>query len=275
MVESNDLRSTYILGTGEDGSDNLDLQNDIFKHESYAQLEKAGLKKKMVVWDVGCGNGVMTEYLASKVGEEGIVYAMDTSHEQIKIAKKRIERAGYKNVQFIVGDINNVDISKYKKADIVYSRFLLMHVLNPKKVIEAMLFFLRPEGVLCIQESSMNSVDESNCDTSIKEYYRLIIEYGERNSVDYNIGRKLEALCNQINPSSKVIYYTKRYETTNKIKKLLSQRLSELKDKILISKIITPEEYNRLERDVNASLKSKKCDNDVIMAEQSYVLVYK
>ena len=79
----------------------------------------------MVVWDIGCGSGVMTEYLAKVVGSNGYVYAIDISNDQIKVAKRRIESAGYKNVEFIVGDINKIKNDAYKKADIVYARFLI------------------------------------------------------------------------------------------------------------------------------------------------------
>jgi len=274
MADIQTQGSEYILGTGEHGKNNLDLQHEILKKESFTQLKEAGLAQDMVVWDIGCGSGAMTEHLAKVVGGEGLVYAMDASEAQIKVAKDRIESAGYKNVRFIVGDINDVDNSKYKKADIVYSRFLLMHVDDPQKVIKIMTSLLKPGGVVSLQESSMNSFVENNNDASINKYYGLIIAYADLKGFDYNIGRKLAKICDEVGAFSKVKQYTKNYNTTDDIKKLLSQRLNELKDKFITSNLITEEEYMKLQIDVNGFLKDPKSNNSIILSEQSYILAY-
>ena len=104
----------------------------------------------MVVWDIGCGSVIMTEHLAEAVGSEGLVYALGVSEDQIKVAKNRIKAVGYKNFQFIVGDINTLDASKYQKAYLVYSRFLLMHVYEPVKLIKHMTSLLKPDGVISL-----------------------------------------------------------------------------------------------------------------------------
>jgi ubiquinone/menaquinone biosynthesis C-methylase UbiE len=124
MDYTNKSNSHYILGTGGQGASNLDLQHKILKEESFAQLRQAGLAKNMVVWDIGCGSGVMTEYLAETVGAEGLVYALDVSEEQINVTKERIAAAVHSNIQSIVGDIITLDANQFKKADIVYSRLL-------------------------------------------------------------------------------------------------------------------------------------------------------
>src|SRR3990167_7555643 len=81
---------TYALATGKAGSQRLDLQNKMMSEEAYKQLEKAGLSEGQTVWDIGCGNGAMTVYLAQKVGKKGHVYAIDINEEQIKVAKEKI-----------------------------------------------------------------------------------------------------------------------------------------------------------------------------------------
>lgn len=264
--------NAYILGTGKYGASNLDLQHEILKQESFDQLKEAGLSKKMTVWDVGCGNGAITEYLAYIVGEEGMVYAIDISEDQIKIAQDKINLKGYKNVKFIVGNINNIDRNKYNKADIVYSRLLLMHVNKPEEVIKIMASLLKPDGKVSLQEASMNSVGEENKNYTWNKYYNLIIAYGKLKGLDYNIGRKLPEICHKLNIFSKIKYYTRSYKTTDDIKKLLSLRLDELKDKFVSSNLITEEEYRKLKMDINDLLRDKKYDSNIIMNEQSYIL---
>ncbi len=217
----------------------------------------------------------MTEYLAEVVGSEGLVYAIDVSEEQIAVAKNRIEAAGYKNVQFIAGDINNLGASKCKKADIVYSRFLLMHVANPEKIIKLMASLLKSGGVISLQESSMNTAEEHPSNPFIHKYYRLIVDYGKLKGFDYNVGRKLPEIFDKLGIFSKVNYYTKDYKTTDHIKQLLSLRLPELQDKFVSADLITEEEYIKLKSAVNNFLKDEKSNDCVIMAEQSHVLARK
>lgn len=276
MVDKQTKPSEYILRTGSQGANNLDLQHEIFKDESFAQLKEAGLTKKMIVWDIGCGSGVMTEYLAKAVGDKGQVYALDVSEDQIKVAKKRIEAAGYKNVKFIVGDINKLDSSAYKKADIIYVRFLLMHVSDPVKIIKLMASFLKPGGVLSLQESSMDSVKkENNSNADINKFYDLIIAYGKLKGFDYNVGRKLPVICDKLNIFSKVIFYSRNYATDDEIKNLLALRLDELQDKFVSANLISEAEYITLKGNIHKFLRDRKCDQCIMMSEQSHVLAFK
>ena len=96
--ESNDA---YILKTGEQGAQALELQQQIFGQDSYDHLTKASLCMGQTVWDIGCGNGTMTEYLAKAIGRNGHVYAVDISQDQINLTKERLAKLGLNNVTFI------------------------------------------------------------------------------------------------------------------------------------------------------------------------------
>lgn len=277
MEQKHTLRSTssYILKTGKQGVSNLDLQNEIFKRESIAQVKKAGLAPGMVVWDVGCGGGVMTEYLAKMVGDKGIVYALDVSADQVKAAKQRIESAGYKNVRFINGDIDTLNTSHYEKADIVYARFLLMHVHNPPKTIEAMASLLKQGGRLSLQESTMGSIKETSSNLALVRYYDLIIAYGDLKKFDYNVGRQLEGFCANSGLFSKIVSYKKNYKTTQSIKDLLSARLDELEPKFLSEKLIAENTYEDLKGQVREFFRNAESNFSAVMCEQSHIIAYK
>lgn len=269
------INSTYILATGNQGVSNLDLQNEIFKKKSFKQLKKAELGPNMVVWDVGCGSGVVTEHLARVVGPEGLVYALDVSQDQLKITKSRIESAGFKNVQFIEGDVNALSVKKYKKADIVYSRFLLMHVHDCQKAIKTMADLLKKGGRLSLQESTMESIKEENPYSALSKYYDMIIDYGKCKEFDYNVGRKLKQLCEKSGFFSKIIFYKRNFKTTDDIKNLMSVRLDELEDKFLATNLTNKEDYERLKIDIREFFKTKESNDSAVMCEQNYILAYK
>ncbi len=272
--------STYILKMGGQGASNLDLQNAALREESIAHLERAGLSLGMTVWDIGCGSGAMTEYLSETVGPEGLVYALDVSEDQIQVARHKIESKGLKNVHFIVGDINKLETDSYKKADIVYSRFLIMHVHDPANVIKIMSSLLKPGGRLCLQESTMGSIKESKTNPALTQFYDLIVEYGTLKGFDYSVGRKLEKFCRDSGLFSEVVDYKnnnkkRNPETTEIIKKLILQRLDELEDKLLSSHLINTEKYEELKKGIREFFQDKESDDAVIMNEISHVVAYK
>jgi len=51
-------------------------------------LKRNGLKPEMKILDIGCGSGIMTNYLAGAVGPKGKVVAIDNSKAQLEYARK-------------------------------------------------------------------------------------------------------------------------------------------------------------------------------------------
>ena len=111
ISHAKDGSDAYVLSTSVQARQNLDYQHQLMAEESYKQLKKAGLKKDQIVWDIGCGSGAMTEYIARTVGDNGKVFAVDVSKEQLENTIKRLSDVGLKNVTFILADIQDAKAS--------------------------------------------------------------------------------------------------------------------------------------------------------------------
>ena len=265
---------TYVLGTGGKGASNLDLQNTILRNNSEMQLSKAALKEGMVVWDIGCGSGTMSLYLAQAVGPSGVVYACDVSPKQMAVTKDKIKAAGLRNVHFVVGNVNELDAASYQKADLVYSRLLLMHVKDPKTVVRKMASLLKSGGVLSLQESTFSAANGEG-HPLVDAYYDLIISYGELKGFDYNVGKKLEKICDELGIFKKIEAYTSSYKTTHEIKSLLSARLDEMESKFINENLISKGNYDALKEKLHDLFSSSESDDIKIMRDQFHVLAYK
>lgn len=274
MADHKENNSEYLLSVGKQAAANLDLQHEIFKEDTFAQLRKAGLGKDIIVWDVACGSGIMTEYLAEQVGPNGTVYAIDISKEQLEITKARIEKSGHKNVEFILEDINNLDIKRYQQADVVHSSFILMHLSNPKSALEKISFLLKPGGVLSMHESSFGQAGK-NCGPDIEQLYKLFIEYGKVIGVDYDLGKKIPEICKDLGIFNKIEHLEKNYEATEQIKQLVTLRLEEARDAMIKSGVTTAERYDSLKNNAIAFLKSKESNKCDLTKQQHYILAYK
>jgi MoaA/NifB/PqqE/SkfB family radical SAM enzyme/ubiquinone/menaquinone biosynthesis C-methylase UbiE len=68
-------------------------------------FERLKVKTGSTALDCGCGTGYSSAKLAQKVGSEGKVTGIDLTPGMIEQAKRRIQRLGLTNVEFIVADV--------------------------------------------------------------------------------------------------------------------------------------------------------------------------
>lgn len=78
-------------------------------------LEFAELKGDETVWDLYCGIGTISLFLAQKAGQ---VYGVEIVPEAIEDAKRNAKLNGYENVEFFVGKAEEVLPRKYEKEGI-------------------------------------------------------------------------------------------------------------------------------------------------------------
>jgi ubiquinone/menaquinone biosynthesis C-methylase UbiE len=135
----------------------------------------------------------MTVWLAETVGAEGKVIAVDASENQVAIARKAVEDAGARNVEFICSTVEGLELPS-DSIDLIYSRLLLMHLKNPMQVLTGVRDFLRSDGVMACEEPHSSSLATTPRNESIEKLNDLFIELGKLQGLDFNIGDKLLSL---------------------------------------------------------------------------------
>ena len=78
-------------------------------------LSYAGLTGEETVWDLYCGIGTISSFLAQKAGK---VYGVEIIPEAIDDARANAERNGIKNVEFFVGKAEEVLPEQYEKNQV-------------------------------------------------------------------------------------------------------------------------------------------------------------
>ena len=81
------------------------------------------LKRGDTVVEIGCGTGANFKALHEAVGGEGCIVGVDASAEMLEQARRRIERHGWRNVEYYQGDAG--DWSFPERVDGVLSTFAL------------------------------------------------------------------------------------------------------------------------------------------------------
>ena len=238
-VHSQNHNDVYILETGTKAEQILEMQHEIFALDSYEQLEKAGLCLGQTVWDIGCGSGTMTEYLAKTVGPTGHVYAFDISEDQINIAKERLQKLGLINVTFHQSDIYTIIDLLLDQPDIIYTRFVFMHLTDPQSAIDQVCKALKPGGVFVDQESTMSTSHASFKNSHLDDYIKTIVALGKHKGVDFEIGDKLVTLCKNSYFSSVDSYDIQHKIDPNIASYMLYARIDEWSAKAIDAQLTT------------------------------------
>ena len=180
----------YVLQVGKKGFDRLKFINDVFGEHSRNFLIRTGLREGNRVLELGCGTGSMTTWLGNAVGKSGRVIAVDASEKQIEIARKAVKESGAANVEFVCLTVEALDVPSVS-IDLVYSRFLLMHLKDPMYVLTSLQKYLRSGGVIACEEPHTRSLTTMPRNEHIEKLNDIFIELGRLQGFDFDVGDKL------------------------------------------------------------------------------------
>jgi len=113
--------------------------------------EFAKIKTGDTVIDLGSGAG-NDAFIARKiVGENGRVLGIDFTEAMIKKARANAEKLNFNNVEFRLGDIDDMPVTS-NYADVIVSNCVLNLVPNKHKVISEIFRVLKPGGHFSISD---------------------------------------------------------------------------------------------------------------------------
>ncbi len=146
---------TYSMAVGDRDAARLALLDQHYNPSSRAFVESVGLAPGATVADIGCGHGTMTAWLADRVGPDGLVYAINSSAEQLETARRLV--GDLPQVRYVHASIEDAPLAA-GAVDWVYSRFLLMHVADPVAAVAAMERMLADDGALLLEMSDVGAL---------------------------------------------------------------------------------------------------------------------
>ncbi len=113
--------------------------------------EFADIKKGDIVVDLGAGAGNDVFVARSIVGDSGKVIGIDMTDEMIDLANKNKEKLGFSNVDFRLGEIEDLPVDK-DSTDVVISNCVLNLVPNKEKSFSEIHRILKKGGHFCVSD---------------------------------------------------------------------------------------------------------------------------
>jgi 2-polyprenyl-3-methyl-5-hydroxy-6-metoxy-1,4-benzoquinol methylase len=210
MSEIRSSTGTYALGHAQREIRRLLVQGQLLNAFTLRLLENAGITAGVRVLDVGCGPGDVSLLAAEMVGKTGSVLGVDTNASVLQVAQARAQEAGLKHVFFLAADIR--DLALDGQYDAIVGRLILEHLPEHTTLLNRLLYYLRPGGVVAFQEYDMVGFTEATLPHSElwEQACSWVVQVFQQVGVETRMGMKLSGEFLEVGlPAPEV-----RYEAT-------------------------------------------------------------
>jgi SAM-dependent methyltransferase len=149
------------------------------------------------VLDVGCGLGILTRALADAVGPSGLAVGVERSPEQIAAGERMAGPAGgAARADIRAGDAYDLPLrdGEWGTFDVAHARFLLEHLAEPQKVVDAMVRAVRPGGRVVLEDDDHDVLVVQPRLPAFERVWKAYARTYEERGQDPRIGRTLPAL---------------------------------------------------------------------------------
>lgn len=232
-------RGEYVLATGDAATNRLRILHNIYGPGARELLSRAGIREGMSVVDLGCGTGMTTQLLAELVGPTGEVIGVDYSRAQVEQARALLPKH-LGNVSFIEASATDTRLPR-EAFDLVYSRFLLIHLTDPEAALREMRELLKPEGIFVCEDGDLTSAS-SEPRSKLQEFSNLFGALGPKWGVDYTLGRRLFHMVQAANFSRVEIMLNQPVFSHGENKRLLELSVAEAGPSFVAAGLLTSDE---------------------------------
>jgi SAM-dependent methyltransferase len=235
-------RGQYALATGVGAAYRLQLLHQLYGAGTKRALLDAGIRLGMRVADLGCGIGTVTTLMAEIVGPEGCAIGVDYSGQQLEQARASLP-AHVTNVDFVEASATDTGLPR-GSFDLVYCRFLLLHLEEPELALREMRELLKPGGILLVEDGDLLSASSEPA-SELGAFADLFGRLGPIRGVDYSIARRLYGMVLAAGFTSADATFNQPVTARGELKRLLELSVAEAGPSFVSAGLVSSAELER------------------------------
>ncbi|MEI6450935.1 MAG: methyltransferase domain-containing protein [Actinomycetes bacterium] len=235
----------YVLATGPEGEARLELLDAVYGPSTRELLADVGLLPGMSAADIGCGAGEVACWLADRVGTMGTVVGLDSSTDQLAIARQNALARGLTQVRFVAANAYSTGLPR-EVFDLVCCRSLLSHLQHPLEALREMSTLVRPGGSLVCEDIDMTTLATDPPTAAYARVVEILLALGEDREADYRVGADLEALFQAVGYAQPDVRTDQPAFRTGEAKRLWEYTFLELAPALLQARVTTAAEVAAL-----------------------------
>jgi len=133
----------------------------------------AGLRPGEAVLDLGSGAGIDCFLAAAKVGPSGRVIGVDMTPEMIDRARENARKSGAKNVEFRLGEIENLPVAD-NSVDVIISNCVINLSTDKPRVFREAFRVLKPGGRMLVSDLALSKPLPKAIRESVEAYVACV-----------------------------------------------------------------------------------------------------
>ena len=170
IISSDEVKSVVLEAYSQVDSSNSNLAEAMYPDDALSNLPDevvalalgvghpvgfAELAAGETVLDLGSGGGIDTLLAAQAVGKTGKAIGLDITPEMVSRATKSAENAGYTNVEFIEGSMEEIPLPD-EEVNVIISNGVISMSLRKHKVFWEAWRVLKPGGRIVFGDMALN-----------------------------------------------------------------------------------------------------------------------
>ena len=122
-------------------------------------MDAIGVKKGMIIGEVGAGRGRYTIHLAHRVGYEGKIYANDIDENALSYLRERCQQNNIQNIEIILGKVDD-PLFPEQSLDMIIMVWVFHMLEQPIPLMKSLRYSLKPGATVVILDPPDEEIDE-------------------------------------------------------------------------------------------------------------------
>jgi len=249
-------RANYVIATGRKGRDRLRVLTAILGPSTARLLDDIDIAPGMACLDAGCGGGDVSRQLARRVSPGGRVLGIDLDAAGLAIAAEEAAEQNLGHVAFQELDVS--DLRQDAGFDVVYARFLLSHLADPRAALACLAGAVRPGGVIALEDVDFSGhFCRPEC-PAFHDYVRLYSEIVRAKGADPDIGPRLPSLLGEVGLRDVTMTVVQPAGTEEDVKLINPVTMESIGEAVVAAGLASPQEVDRLVADLYAAARDDR-----------------